>query len=387
MTITYTTRLVCEAQEDKEILRMLDAELVAWNGASEAQFKLPRNSIVDLHAEFYKSFRQSQPEIPAQIVIAAQKSVLSAYSSAKSNKVKLKEAPKKTKRSLRLDVRSFSHKNGVFSIISLGKRIKCKPFLYDKLSDLLAKHRFCDPLLFVKNGDPWIALTFEIPTPPETKTSVCGVDMGIRMVAVTSEGKFYQDKNFNRKKRQLRFLKRQLSKCRTKSSRKHLKKVSRREHNRNRDQSHKVANAILADTKADVIAVENLKGLKVKKNPFQNKNRISQAPFHALKEILRHKAPLYGKLLLEVSPEYTSQIDHRTGKRDGIRKGRRYYGKDGVVLDADQNAAVNIAKRSKLPTSYVTVLDGQATVSRPIVCKSAAFEAASYKPPTSVGGS
>lgn len=65
---------------------------------------------------------------------------------------------------------------------------------------------------------------------------------------------------------------------------------------------------------------------------------------------------------------------------------RNYYGKDGVVLDADQNAAVNIAKRSKLPASYLTVLDGQASVSRPIVCQSLP-PATSYKPPTLVGGS
>lgn len=385
MKVTYTTRLICEAGEEQKILQMLDAELVAWNEASKDQFTLPKNSIVDLHAKFYKKFRTSQPQIPAQIVIAAENSVLSTYRSAKSNKARLKEPPKKTKRCLRLDMRSYSYKNGVFSIISLGKRVKCRPFLYPKLENLLLKHRFCDPLVFVRDGNPWIAITFDIPTPPETRTSVCGIDMGIRMVAVTSEGKFYQDKNFNRKKRQLRFLKRQLNKCQTKSSRRHIKKISRRERNRNRDQSHKVANAILADTKADVIAVENLKGLKKKKNPFQNKNRISQVPFYALKEILRHKAPLYGKLLLEVSPEYTSQIDHRTGKRDGERKGRRYYGKDGVVLDADHNAAVNIAKRCKLPVSHVTVLDGQATVSKPIVCKSSL--AASYKPATLVVGS
>ena len=71
-----------------------------------------------------------------------------------------------------------------------------------------------------------------------------------------------------------------------------------------------------------------------------------------------------------VSPVNTSKIDHQTEKMDGIRKGRRYYSKNGIVLDADQNASINIAKRSKLPVSYLTVLDGQAVVNQPIVCKS-----------------
>ena len=71
--------------------------------------------------------------------------------------------------------------------------------------------------------------------------------------------------------------------------------------------------------------------------------------------------------MVTVNPFETSQRDNRTGKKDGMRKGARYYAKDGVVFDADCNAAINIAKRSKLPFSRGNVLDGQVKVTKPNV--------------------
>ncbi len=46
-----------------------------------------------------------------------------------------------------------------------------------------------------------------------------------------------------------------------------------------------------------------------------------------------------------VNPAYTSQIDSCTGLLQGTRRGDRFYGLDGVVLDADTNAARNILQR------------------------------------------
>ncbi len=52
-----------------------------------------------------------------------------------------------------------------------------------------------------------------------------------------------------------------------------------------------------------------------------------------------------GSALVLVNPAYTSQIDSRTGLLQGKRCGDRFYGLDGVVLDADTNAARNILAR------------------------------------------
>ena len=94
--------------------------------------------------------------------------------------------------------------------------------------------------------------------------------------------------------------------------------------------------------------------------------------------ILTYKATLYGKEVKTVSPVYTSQIDCTTNKRDGKRKGCRYYSAKGYVLDADWNAAINIKNRAenikhlisynKLPLDgCLNILNKQVTVNRPLV--------------------
>lgn len=46
-----------------------------------------------------------------------------------------------------------------------------------------------------------------------------------------------------------------------------------------------------------------------------------------------------------VNAAYTSQIDHRTGLLQGTRSGDRFTGIDGVVMQADENAAKNVLAR------------------------------------------
>lgn len=368
--LTYNTRLVFQSDSDKQkLILLLEKQRFAWNECSKVKFNIPANSIVLLHGQFYAKFRQCQPEIPSQVVISAEQSVLSAYRSIKSNKQKLEKPPEKKKLSIRLDKRTYSYKNGVFSIISLEKRVKCSPYIYPKLQELISKYRFCDPLLFEKDGEIWICLTFDIPEVLSQNKLAIGVDVGICNLAATSEGNLYQDKQFNARKRKLRFNKRKLqSKSKTsKSARRKLKKLKRKERNINQNFSHHLANKIISDTKADTIVLENLKSIKVKKHKYQNKNRISQVPMFELRRILTYKALLHNKQVITVSPAYTSQIDHRTGKLDGKRIGGRYIGKDGQILHADCNAAANIALRSKLPCSISNYYAWQAKVNSPIV--------------------
>ena len=82
---------------------------------------------------------------------------------------------------------------------------------------------------------------------------------------------------------------------------------------------------------------------------------IRSQRIYKLKEMLTYKAPLAGKCVVTVSPKYTSQIDCRTDKRDGKRIGCRYYCSDDIVFDADWNASVNIAQRSKRPLSNTVI--------------------------------
>ena len=150
------------------------------------------------------------------------------------------------------------------------------------------------------------------------------------------------------------------------------------------DMCRRAAKALVESTKAPVIVMERLKDVKKKtsrtKSGFKRKahnRRFSQVPMARFQEFVRQKAQTAGKAVETVSPAYTSQTDSRTGKRDGVRRNRRYVCKDGTVLDSDWNAAVNIALKSKHPVSSDSTpvdgglkpLSGQGAVNRPIACE------------------
>jgi IS605 OrfB family transposase len=374
-SITYNTPLIFSCQEDKKALvDVLLAHTFVFNECSKIKFlRVPENSLVKLHLNFYHNFRKTNNHIPSQVIIRAEHECLATYRSISSNKHKILEPVSKTNHSMRLDKRCYSLKNETFSIISLDKRVKCKLHIYPKLQEMLEKYTFCDPLLFLKNGEIYISLPFNVPEVPISINKLAvGIDLGIRNFAATSEGNLYQDKGFNSHKRKLRFLKRKLQGKAyvSNSAKKKLKKLRRKEANGNKNFVHHLANAVIKDTKANILVLENLKSIKVKKHKYQNKNRISQVSLHEMQRILTYKAILHKKQVITVCPSYTSQIDHRTGKRDGIRKGCRYYGADGKILHADINAAINIALRSKHPISQIGFANlpyGQAKVNRPIV--------------------
>ena len=386
--ISYNVKLIFSDPMDKNrIIEMLEAQKEAFNACSKAAFGLKKNdrNIVRLHEAFYKKFRKSNPHIPSQILIRAEQEVLSSYKSIKTNKHKIDKPCEKERLSIRLDKRIYSYKkddsveNGfVFSVVSLGKRVKCRIQTYEKVEGLLANFPLCDPLIFIKEKDVFMGLSFKIgETVPQNEKTV-GIDLGVRVFAATSEGNLYIDKKFNAEKRRLRYNKRKLRSAKdrgSKSAKRHLKKLRRAERNKNKNFVHHLTKKIVKDTDAGYLAIEDLKGIKSKekKSEYKNLNRISQISFFDFRTILSYKALLHGKQVITVRPQYTSQIDSRTGKKDGTRCGRRYIGSDSVILDADINAACNIASRSKHPISYggernlPKILDGQGSVNSPII--------------------
>lgn len=366
--LTYNTTLVSENQEDSQnLLKLMEYERLAFNEASKDMFVLKKNSVVLLHRQSYARIRKLYPFIPAQVVIRAEQACLAAYRSVKSNKHKIDSPIIKKRLSLRLDKRLYTKPS--VSTIRITTAAGRKPFkikAFPKLEFLMKKFPHKDPLIFERDGKIFISLAFDTTPIAEKPTLALGVDLGIRVAAACSDGRLFVDRKFNKEKRRLRFLKRQLQSKGTKSAKRHLRKLKRREHNKNRNQTFHLANAILK-TEANVIALENLRGVKAKKNRWQCKNPISQVPLFELRRVLTYKAQNMGKTVAVVNPAYTSQTDSLTGKREGERRGRRFYTKSGLVLDADLNAARNIGQRSKLPVSYGDILDGQARVTVPIV--------------------
>jgi putative transposase len=372
--ITYNAKITpININDDDFLLSLLEQQCKLVNEVSKLQFTDLKtlSNIKSLHNEFYYKARAEYPEIPSQIVIKCEQESLASYKSIKTNKHKITKPFEKRNLSLRLDKRIYSRTKDkyIINIITTDKRKLFKIESYPKLDFLMNNYDYSDPLIFVRSGQLFISLTFDVnPSEKEKKNLCLGVDLGIRRVASCSDGRLFIDKKFNKEKRKLRYLKRCLQSKGTKSARKHLKKIRGKERNINKNQTHLIANEILK-TNANIIALENLKGIKKKKHKNENKNGVSQVPFFDLRRILTYKAENMGKHICLVSPVYTSQIDSVTGLKEGERRGCRFYAKSGVIYDADINAAINIARRSKHPISQGNLLDGQGVVNHPIACQ------------------
>jgi putative transposase len=380
--LTYNVKLTFQSQEEKSrMIKTLEGQRFAFNEASKVHYGVGekrKNSIVELHSRFYKEFRAKNPDSLADITIQAEQECLSSYRSVKSNKHKIEGPIRKKRLSYRLNknLYTFDLANKRIKLTCFGgKRIWVSLETYDKFDELLSKYPVCDPLIFERDGQIWLGVSFNNPLIGfSVKRKAIGIDLGIRRIAATSEGKIYQDKEYLKRKRAVRYLKRQLRSAihlkKSKSARRKLRKLRRKESNQTKNFVHRLTNNILK-TDANVIVVEDLSQIKnpknKKKKKYQNLNKISQVPFYMIRQMLEYKAILRGKTLETVNPAFTSQIDYRTGAKDGTRKGCRYYGRDSVVLDAELNAANNIVLRSKLPVSCCvlhTALDGQATVTK-----------------------
>ena len=386
--VTYNIQMV---MDDKSITywnNLLSQARDCFNHCAKRirELNLP-NSLKVVHKHLYHELRGLYPLLPSQAVIKCQQEVLMTYKAIKSNKHKNAETPQRKSLSMRLDKRLYTNLN--LEGISItgenkGKRSRYCFVMYDKIKYLLTNYTTSDPLLFIRDGKPYLSIPFNVGNKPVLTDLSVGVDMGERRLFVTSEGKAFRDKVYLKNRRKIRFQKRQLQSKGTKSAKRKLRKLKRREQNLCKDMCYRAAKALINSTDAGIIVMENLKNLK--RNTARDKEkrymktshnrRGSQVPYYKFKEILTYKAQLAGKQVETVNPSFTSQQDCRYGTT-GCRKNRRFYCDDMVIFDSDWNAAVNIAKKGRHPFSNIlpidgrlTFLNGRAQVNRPNVSPS-----------------
>lgn len=363
--LSYPCQVVFDSTEDENKIReTLGLSTELYNFFSEVAYgSFTEHGCVrkmELHHEAYYKARSLFPSALSQMVIKAGNDVVATYASIKSNHHEIDTFPVRKNPCLRLDKRLHRwHDERTLSVSTIGsKRVKISVKLYPKVIELMGLYKQTDPLLYIKDNKVYISLTFDNPELPVIPEKAVGVDLGMRFLAVTSEGKGIKGSIYNATKREIRYLKRTLKENGSKSAKRKLRDINRMEANFSDNFIHHVANEIL-DTDANVIVLEDLdnKKMKAKKHKNNDKSRINQIPFGKTRDVITYKAKALGKSVIMVSPAYTSQKDSR-GLKNGERRGRRYYAKDGKVLDSDLNAAINIALKSKHSVSFVEPLDG-----------------------------
>lgn len=372
--LTYKTKLLFESEEVRTFwVERMCLVRDCYNFAAKIVFNEKiALGMMPFHRRLYREERDRFPSLPAQMCIKVNQQVLANYKTIRENKVKLEKPLEMKNPSVGLDKRLYSGMMRESFRISTGnrnKRTEVRFVLYPKFNEMASRYRMCDPVLQYdeRNGDFYACIPFlAIETTPLAESHI-GVDLGMKRIATLSDGTAITDKNYLARRRRIRHNKSQLRRHKNKShsARRKLKAIRRRESNMCKDFCHRIANEILKHA-GSVIVMEDLS--KIKHNTSKTEdghmrtrhnNALSQVPFFELRRILTYKAPLVGKRVETVPPQYTSQEDCRTQSKEGcVRKGCRFYTADGKVFDADWNAAINICNRHH-PTPFGLPLDGR----------------------------
>lgn len=314
-----------------------------------------------IHNKLYYSLRDIFSKLSSQMIVKCEQEAISLIKTTRSQAKTLhQEVPTeitKSKYSLRLDKHLYSKlSEGSIKLISNKplQRDIINFYVYPKLHEMFSKYKTSDPLIFLRNDKLYLSIGFEMPILNLQNNQVLGIDLGCKRLVTTSNGLIIDNKKAKTRKRQIRYLKRVLK---SKKRYQHLKKLSHKEHNFNKNYTHWITNQILKLPEATYV-LEDLTTIKKSTsktkdghNRKKHNNRLSQVPFYLLKQILTYKAQTCGKQVVTVSPAYTSQIDSISGKKDGNRVGCRYHSKSGLIYDADWNAAINIKNRFEHPIS------------------------------------
>jgi putative transposase len=219
-------------------------------------------------------------------------------------------------------------------------------------------HQHFDPatvkIINVKhhNGKWHVNLTAEAPVQARqgNMKRVVGVDMGLHDLAVTSDGAHHDNPRWlHQSEKRLKKLQRRLSKKKKGSrNRKRARVKLQRAHdqiaNQRKDFLHRLSYGLVQAY--DLICIEDL-SVQGMMNNHQLAKSIANASWHRLANYLDYKCVKYGKRLVRVSPENTTQDCSECGRHvpKSLSERTHHCPGCGISLDRDENAARNILKR------------------------------------------
>ena len=239
--------------------------------------------------------------------------------------------------------------------------------------------------LILRDDIFYLAVVVEVPEASKfDAVGTLGIDLGIVNLATDNDGESFSGKQIDTVREKNDVLKANLQKTGTKSSKRHLKKLSGRESRFHRDVNHIISRKIVAkakDTK-QAIALEDLKGIRKSVTVRRTqRSRIHSWAFYQLRSFIEYKAILVGVPVVLVNPRGTSHICPVCNHNErGNRPNRDNFKcvQCGFSGNADHIAAINIAARA--------VEVNQRIVACNEVKANTGIETEhSYKPPISIG--
>jgi IS605 OrfB family transposase len=208
--------------------------------------------------------------------------------------------------------------------------------------------------LVYRQGKFYLYATVEMPEDaPIDPEDWLGIDLGIVNLATDSDGDAFSGEKTEQVRRKYGGRRKGLNKQGTKSARRRLCKIRRRESNFRRDENHRISKEIVARAKATGrgIVLEDLEGITGRVTVRrEQRSRLKGWAFYQLRQFVAYKAKRAGVPVLYVDPANTSRTCHECGhceKRNRKTRDRFECRNCGHSDGADVNAAKNIRAKGR----------------------------------------
>jgi IS605 OrfB family transposase len=184
-------------------------------------------------------------------------------------------------------------------------------------------------------------------TQESKRTETVGLDRGIINVIATSEGELVSGKLLRKNKRKYLYLRRKLQAKGTRSAKRFLKRISRKEKRFSLDFLHCLSKKLIKNENVKTYVLENLSRIKPKKYNKKSNKVVSNWGFKQFETLLKYKAEQKGINVEFADPMFTSQICSGCQNQDKNSRNKGMYrcGVCKLRIHSDVNAAKNIKNR------------------------------------------
>ncbi len=323
----------------------------ACNWVSEQAFTSKTWNKIKLQKLVYYEVKQ-RFNLSSQMAILVIRKVASSYSNFKKRETK---SEFRDLGAIDYDSRNFTIKKDGFSITILGSRTKIPYCSKDKLEN----YNLCGQCELyydkVKNRF-YINLVAEVKEEIPTKVNeFLGVDLGIVNLATCSDGEVIRGEKVESYRKKITGLKERLQSKKTKSAKRHLKKISKKETLYKKDVNHCISKKLVAKAKALGVGIKledlSFKSkkpvMKFNKKLRDNNGKLGKWAFGQLRNFISYKAKIAGVPVLLVNPAYTSQQCSKCGhtcEENRLTQSEFKCLSCGYSANADYNASINISR-------------------------------------------
>jgi len=363
---------------ERAILERTMAQYTAcFNHVADLGWEQHLTNGVELHRRTYYGLRGQYPQMPAQLVITARAKAREALQAARVRLRQGKKAscPRASRGTVRYDARSYTFRPPCreVSLATTAGRLHLSvtvPAYFQRYLEVMVGLDSAD-LVRYPDGQFWLHVVVTIPDPAVVEDpTVSAADVGISRVAVASHGRFFAGKRVKEHARKLFRQRRALQAKGTRSAKRHLKRLRRRENRFRRDVNHRVSKRLVESLPpGSTLALEDLTDIRERVRARRKARReLHNWPFAQFQQFVEYKAAGRGIRVVYVDARYSSQGCSRCGHiARSNRRSQSWFAcrQCGYQLNADLNAARNLARRA-------TGAPGGLLVNQPIVSDTAA---------------